>query len=45
MMVTSLLLVSGAMIMTWICDKISEAGFGMLSISSVVLYMSTDIFL
>ncbi|KAL2943650.1 Preprotein translocase subunit SCY2 chloroplastic [Bienertia sinuspersici] len=27
-MVTSLLLVSGAMTMTWICDKISEAGFG-----------------
>lgn len=28
MMFTSLLLVSGAMTMTWICDKISEAGFG-----------------
>lgn len=27
-MVTSLLLVCGAMTMTWICDKISEAGFG-----------------
>lgn len=27
-MFTSLLLVSGAMTMTWICDKISEAGFG-----------------
>ncbi|XP_057250195.1 preprotein translocase subunit SCY2, chloroplastic isoform X2 [Beta vulgaris subsp. vulgaris] len=27
-MVTSLLLVCGAMTMTWICDKISDAGFG-----------------
>ncbi|XP_021721565.1 preprotein translocase subunit SCY2, chloroplastic-like [Chenopodium quinoa] len=27
-MITSLLLVCGAMTMTWICDKISEAGFG-----------------
>ncbi|XP_077218171.1 secY protein transport family protein isoform X2 [Tasmannia lanceolata] len=27
-MVTSLFLVSGAMTMTWICDKISESGFG-----------------
>ncbi|KAL3531352.1 hypothetical protein ACH5RR_010674 [Cinchona calisaya] len=27
-MLTSLLLVCGAMTMTWICDKISEAGFG-----------------
>lgn len=28
MMVTSLLLVCGAMTMTWICDTISESGFG-----------------
>lgn len=28
MMVTSFLLVLGAMTMTWICDKISESGFG-----------------
>ncbi|OVA05753.1 SecY/SEC61-alpha family [Macleaya cordata] len=27
-MVTTLLLVCGAMTMTWICDKISESGFG-----------------
>lgn len=28
MMVTALLLVCGAMTMTWICDTISESGFG-----------------
>lgn len=28
MMVTTLLLVVGAMTMTWICDKITDSGFG-----------------
>lgn len=28
MMLTSMLLVCGAMTMTWICDTITESGFG-----------------
>lgn len=38
-MLTSLLLVCGAMTMTWICDKISEAGFGITSISDLFVFL------
>lgn len=45
MMVTTFLLVLGAMTMTWICDKISESGFGtILEIFSSVFVIIIIIF-
>lgn len=40
-MVTASLLVCGAMTMTWLCDTISESGFGIVDSLSLSLQLST----